>query len=92
VGGCSTATLAPTRPWWGTFTDVEGTDHGGIRWFELRKIGGGAWALQQEGTYAPDAAHRRMGSIAMDKSGNIALGYSVSDSASVFPSIGSPDG
>lgn len=28
-----------------------------------------------------------MGSIAMDKSGNIALGYSVSDSASVFPSI-----
>jgi hypothetical protein len=67
-------------------TDVDATDHGGIRWFELRKSGPGAWSLFQEGTYAPDAAHRWMGSIAMDGSGNIALGYSVS-SSSIFPSI-----
>jgi PKD repeat protein len=67
-------------------TDVDGTDHGGIRWFELRKTGSGAWTLNQEGTFAPDAASRWMGSIAMDKDGNIALGYSVS-STSVFPSI-----
>ncbi|HLC15366.1 MAG TPA: PKD domain-containing protein, partial [Thermodesulfovibrionia bacterium] len=66
-------------------TDVDGTDHGGIRWFELRKTGS-AWTLHQEGTFAPDSAHRWMGSIAMDKDGNIALGYSVS-SSSVFPSI-----
>lgn len=67
-------------------TDVDGTDHGGIRWFELRKTGVGPWTLFQQGTQAPDSDHRWMGSIAMDKAGNIALGYSVS-STSVFPSI-----
>ncbi|MDA2911626.1 DUF11 domain-containing protein [Nitrospiraceae bacterium AH_259_D15_M11_P09] len=67
-------------------TDVDGTDHGGIRWFELRKTGGGAWTLFQQGTHAPDGAHRWMGSIAMDQDGNIALGYSVS-SSTVSPSI-----
>ena len=67
-------------------TDVDGTDHGGIRWFELRKTGIGPWTLFQEGTFAPDAHHRWMGSIAMDKDGNIALGHSIS-SSTVFPSI-----
>lgn len=67
-------------------TDVDGTDHGGIRWFELRKSGVGVWSLFQEGTYSPDADHRWMGSIAADKDGNIALGYSIS-STSLFPSI-----
>lgn len=67
-------------------TDVDGTDHGGIRWFELRKTGSGPWTLRQEGTYAPDGDHRWMGSIAMDQDGNIALGYSVS-SPTTFPSI-----
>jgi hypothetical protein len=68
-------------------TDVDGTDHGGIRWFELRQTEGSPWDLFQEGTYAPDAAHRWMGSIAMDGSGNLALGYSVSDAFSIYPSI-----
>lgn len=67
-------------------TDVDNTDHAGIRWFELRKSGGGAWALFQQGTYAPDEHGRWMGSIAMDGSGNIALGYSVS-SSTVYPSV-----
>lgn len=67
-------------------TDVDGTDHGGIRWFELRKIGAGPWTLFQEGTYAPDAEHRFMGSIAMDGAGNVALGYSIS-SVNVRPGI-----
>jgi hypothetical protein len=40
----------------------------------------------QQGTYAPDATFRWMGSIAMDKIGDIAVGYSAS-SSSVFPSI-----
>lgn len=66
-------------------TDVDGTDHGGIRWFELRKTGGG-WSVHQEGTFAPDAHHRWMGSAAMDGSGNLAVGYSVS-STTLFPSI-----
>jgi hypothetical protein len=69
-------------------TDVAGgnADHHGIRWFELRRTGGGAWTLHQEGTWAPDSHHRWMGSIAMDSGGNIALGYSVS-SSTVFPGI-----
>jgi len=66
--------------------DVDGTNQAGIRWYEVRKAGGGGWAVYQQGTYSPDADHRWMGSIAMDGSGNIALGYSVA-SASTFPSI-----
>ena len=38
------------------------------------------------GTFAPDTDNRWMGSIAMDKSGNMRLGYSVSSSATL-PSI-----
>ena len=62
-----------------------GGDHAGVRWYELRKSGS-AWSIYQQGTYAPDSAHRWMGSIAMDGAGNMALGYSVS-SATIFPSI-----
>ena len=57
----------------------------GIRWYELRASGGGLSVFQQ-GTYAPDTNHRWMGSIAMDRAGNIAVGYSVS-SLSTYPSI-----
>ena len=58
----------------------------GIRWTELRNPGS-SWTLHQTGTYGPsDGLHRWMGSIAMDQSGNIALGYSVSG-ANSFPSI-----
>jgi PKD repeat protein len=67
-------------------TDVDGTDHGGIRWFELRRNSGGAWALEQEGTYSPDNKNRWMGSIAMDKDGNMALAYSWASSTD-FPGI-----
>jgi hypothetical protein len=57
----------------------------GVRWYELRNPGG-APAIYQQGTYAPDATNRWMGSIGMDAKGNIAVGYSAS-SSSVFPSI-----
>ncbi len=67
-------------------TDVNGNDRGGIRWFELRRSNGGAWSLFQEGTYSPDSKNRWMGSIAMDKDGNIALAYSWG-SANDFPGI-----
>ena len=66
--------------------DVNGTDRAGIRWFELRRTGGGPWTIFQEGTHSPDATNRWVGSPAIDKDGNIALGYSVS-SSSVFPGI-----
>lgn len=70
----------------GNFTVDTGGDHAGVRWFELRNTGGG-WSLYQEGTHSPDSVHRWMGSIAMDGSGNIALGYNVSDAASVYPGL-----
>lgn len=75
----------------GNFTvDVNSVgNRAGIRWFELRKsngVPGGPWSLYQQGTFSPDATHRFMGSIAMDKVGNIALGYSAT-SSSIFPSI-----
>src|SRR5213593_3654954 len=33
--------------------DVDGMDHAGIRWFELRRSGSDAWAVFQQGTFAP---------------------------------------
>jgi PKD repeat protein len=50
-----------------------------VRWFELRKTGSGPWTLFQEGTFSPGDAetHHLMGTIAMDKFGNMALGYNV---------------
>ncbi|MEI6899791.1 MAG: T9SS type A sorting domain-containing protein [Bacteroidota bacterium] len=57
----------------------------GIRWYELRRTTG-EWAVYQQSTYAPDSNSRWMGSIAMDSTGNIALGYSVSG-PSLYPSI-----
>ena len=67
-------------------TDVNGSDRGGIRWFELRRSGAGAWGLHQEGTYSPDSKNRWMGSIGMDKDGNIALAYSWG-SSSDYPGL-----
>lgn len=57
----------------------------GIRWYEIRNPNG-APSVFQQGTFVPDANFRWMPSIAMDKVGDITVGYSVS-SGSVFPSI-----
>lgn len=58
------------------------------RWYQLDKSGGqfDVTSLAQSSTYAPDSAYRWMGSIAMDQSGDILLGYSRSSSTS-YPSI-----
>ena len=59
----------------------------GVRWYEIRR-NNGTYSLYQQGTYAPgDGVHRWMGSIAMDKQGNMALGYSVVNGVDVFPGI-----
>ena len=50
--------------------------HAGVRWYELRSPNASPQVYQQ-GTFAPDAEHRWMGSIAMDGAGDIALGYSL---------------
>jgi hypothetical protein len=57
----------------------------GIRWYEFRNVSGTPSVFQQ-GTFAPDSTFRWMGSIAMDKVGNIGLGYSAS-SSSIHPQI-----
>src|SRR5437588_5345454 len=59
----------------------------GVRWYEIRRTDG-TYSLYQQGTYAPnDGVHRWMGSIAQDKNGNMALGYSVVNGTNVFPGI-----
>ncbi len=82
--------------------DVNGTGLIGTRWYELRRspAGSGNWTIHQQGTFAPadsittttTSIYRWMGSIAMDKAGNIALGYSASNDGvaphpTVFPSV-----
>ena len=73
-----------------TCTDSSGGVQAGgqiaTRWFELRKYRRGGWKLHQAGTWAPDGDNRWMGSAAMDRKGNIALGYSVSG-GSTYPSV-----
>jgi len=66
--------------------DVNGTNRAGIRWYEIRKTTGN-WSIYQQDTYSPDANHRWMGSVAMDNSGNMALGYSITNGSDIFPSI-----
>src|SRR5207245_1258552 len=57
----------------------------GVRWYELR-LANGVPSVFQQGTYAPDATYRWMGSIALDQAGNMGLGFSVS-SSSLHPEI-----
>lgn len=76
-------TLAGT---WTVDAAVSG-DLAAPRWFELRRSGG-SWSLFQQGTQAPDAAHRWMPSLALDRDGNLALGYNVVDAtAGLYPSL-----
>jgi hypothetical protein len=59
----------------------------GVRWYEIRRIGN-TYSLFQQGTYAPnDGVHRWMGSVAQDKNGGMALGYSVVNGTDVYPGI-----
>jgi hypothetical protein len=49
---------------------------GGVRWYELTVNQDRSLALRQQGTYAPDSSFRWMASPAIDKRGNIGIGYS----------------
>lgn len=60
----------------------------GVRWYEVRRNLSGQYAIAQQGTYAPkDGINRWMGSIAQDKRGNMALGYSVVNGTNIYPGI-----
>jgi uncharacterized repeat protein (TIGR01451 family) len=83
--------------------NADGNGTAGVRWYELERAtpGNGPWTLRQQGTYSPqnpgnaEPEHRWMGSVAMDRFGNMALGYSVSsvnlvangDAVNGYPSI-----
>jgi hypothetical protein len=59
----------------------------GVRWYEIRRTGD-TYSIYQQGPYAPgDGVHRWMGSVAMDRQGNMALGYSVVNGVGVYPGI-----
>lgn len=49
---------------------------GGIRWYEFTVDSDRTVTLRQQGTYAPGGDYRWMGSPAMDREGNIGIGYS----------------
>jgi len=57
---------------------------GGVRWYELRVGNDRKLSLFQQGTYAPDDNYRWLPSPAMDKEGNIAIGYSYGG-PSIYP-------
>ena len=84
--GCSTATSAPTSRSWSTrrstptarITPASG-------WYEVRDPRGAPF-IHQQGTYAPDADDRSVGSAAMDRVGNLAIGFTASG-ISTYPSI-----
>ena len=59
----------------------------GIRWYEIRDLGGDTPTVFQQSTYLPGGTGNRwMGSVAQDRMGNLALGYSAS-SKEDYPSI-----
>lgn len=65
---------------------VKAKQRAALRWYEVR-VTGGAPAIYQQNTYVPDdTAWRWMGSAAMDKQGNLAVGFSKS-SPTMFPGI-----
>ncbi|HEX3427180.1 MAG TPA: hypothetical protein VHS36_00090, partial [Candidatus Limnocylindrales bacterium] len=69
-----------------------GTGTSSVRWYELRNAAGATLSsatpvvYQQSTLGASDGIYRWMGSAAMDQAGNIAVGYSASNST-VYPSI-----
>jgi len=51
----------------------------GVGWYEFRANGSGSPSLYQSGQFSPDPIFRFMPSMAQDKVGNVAMGYSVAN-------------
>jgi dockerin type I repeat protein len=58
----------------------------GVRWFELKNVTNGPETVNQESTYQPDTTWRWLGSVAMDHSGDLAVGFSAS-SPTIVPGV-----
>jgi hypothetical protein len=54
----------------------KGEAGGGVRWYEFRLDAEGNPVLYQQSTYAPDKFDRWVASMAMDKKGDLGIGYS----------------
>ena len=65
---------------------VKANNVAGVRWFELRNVTTGPISVFQESTYQPDTDWRWLGSVAMDGSGNMAVGFNAS-SATIHPQL-----
>ncbi|MFC1996607.1 TolB family protein [Chloroflexota bacterium] len=72
---------------WATHTieDPSNAERYGLRWYEVQ-VDDGLANFNQVGFYAPDDASRWLGSLATDRAGNMALGFSIS-SDTIFPAI-----
>ncbi|HEY3365528.1 MAG TPA: hypothetical protein VGK74_10785 [Symbiobacteriaceae bacterium] len=75
--------LAGTQSIWLTHTVGNGSGIASIRWYQLNV---GTSTITQQGTFNPDSNHRFIPSLAVDKLGNMAVGYSVS-SSTMYPAI-----
>jgi hypothetical protein len=60
----------------GTHSINSSSGGGGVRWYEFRVGANRTVNLHQQGTYAPDSLYRWMASPAIDRFGNIGIGYS----------------
>lgn len=80
----------PQQHWYVNHVTTASGGQAGVRWYEfrapVRTVAISNVNLFQSGTFAPDSNYRWMGSIAQDKMGDIALGYSLS-SSTVYDSI-----
>jgi hypothetical protein len=77
--------IGGTESLWVSRSVVSGSTYG-LRWMEIRGMKTTP-AVYQQGTYAPaDGNYRWMPSLAVNKNGDMAIGYSVS-SANMFPAI-----
>ena len=85
-GGCSTATSARTRPSSPTSPSRPGRSSRACAGTSSATRGSRS-STSRARTRPWDGVHRWMGSVAMDKQGNIAAGYSVVNGTNVFPGI-----
>jgi len=86
-----------TQHWLTNFDVAASGGQNGVRWFETTapnsRIRVTGMRVHQQGTYAPNGNWRWMGSVAMDKVGDILVGYSEScgdtcpNGTAMYPSI-----
>ena len=71
----------------GNFLTNAGDDVAALRWFELRRVTGGEWSLNDEGTYSEgDGNSRYMAASVLDGDGNFGIAYMMTGS-NMYPSL-----